>query len=190
MSARFLGWTVSCGRLKPRRSIQAAANTNKYDSMGSHKKALRKQTWKQLWVFVSADQLCARHIVGGWWVVGGGWVGQSQSFTHITAHRGTGELFDKIVGLQRWSSRALLFTAHRCLQLDTGRHWDKMSGRVFLRCQVVGSQAASVEFNIQNTLSKLANTLLKYKIQRSNYKTHPPQIVFATLPLCLVVRQY
>ena len=112
------------------------------------------------------------------------------AFTHITAHRGTVQLFDKIVGLQRWSSRALLFTAHRCLQLDTGRHWDKMSGRVFLRCQVVGSQAASVESKIKNTLSKLANTLLKYKIQRSNYKTHPPQIVFATLPLCLVVRQY
>ena len=119
--------------------------------------------------------------------MGGWWVGQSQSFTHITAHRGTVQLFDKIVGLQRWSSRALLFTAHRCLQLDTGRHWDKMSGRVFLRCQVVGSQAASVESKIQNTLSKLANTLLKYKIQHSNYKTHPPQIVFATIPLCLVV---
>ena len=103
-----------------------------------------------------------------------GWVGgQSQSFTHITAHRGTVQLFDKIVGLQRWSSRALLFTAHRCLQLDTGRHWDKMSGRVFLRCQVVGSQAASVEFKIQKKLSKLANTLLKYKIKRSNYKTLP-----------------
>ena len=49
------------------RSIQAAANRYKLEGeIRSHGKP-KKTNYKEEQVVVCSDQLCARHLVGGWW---------------------------------------------------------------------------------------------------------------------------